>query len=87
MRGCSKIMAAVFPAATYTTMPKLNKTAFAVLWPSPPPHGTQELVKVLPSALTALNVRLDGALASFGIHPGRPGLSDTEFLAATQLLE
>jgi hypothetical protein len=34
-----------------------------------------------------LNRDLDRALSSFGIHPGRQGLEELEFLAAMKLLE
>jgi hypothetical protein len=36
--------------------------------------------------LATIHRQLDGALASFGLHPGRPGLSDVELLAAMKML-
>jgi hypothetical protein len=37
--------------------------------------------------LSGINRALDAAVASYGIHPGRPGLSDPELLAAMELLK
>jgi hypothetical protein len=36
--------------------------------------------------LSAINRILDGQLASYGIHPGRTGLSEVELLAAMKML-
>ncbi|GBF96203.1 hypothetical protein Rsub_08748 [Raphidocelis subcapitata] len=51
------------------------------------PHAAEELDAARPAALSDLNRALDRQLASFGIHPARPGLRDAEFLAAMKLLE
>lgn len=46
----------------------------------------QALAAARPELLASLNRQLDGQLASFGIHPGRTGLSQLEFMAAMRLL-
>jgi hypothetical protein len=55
--------------------------------PAPPVAKPQALDAARPSALADLNRALDRQLASFGIHPARPGLRDEELLAAMKLLE
>jgi hypothetical protein len=36
--------------------------------------------------VSGINKQLDSAMASYGIHPGRQGLSEQELLAAMELL-
>ncbi|KAF8057745.1 Dzip1l [Scenedesmus sp. PABB004] len=50
------------------------------------PRRAEELAARRGGVLAGLNRRLDAALASYGIHPGRPGLSRPEFMAAMQML-
>lgn len=47
----------------------------------------QDLDAARPAALADINRELDRRVASFGIHPGRQGLSNLEFLAAMRQLE
>lgn len=54
--------------------------------PSSRPSG-QDLDAARPAALASLNRELDRRVAALGIHPGRQGLRDAEFLAAMKLLE
>jgi len=54
---------------------------------NPAPQREQELDAARPAALVDINRELDRQMASYGIHPGRQGLSDLEFLAAMKLLE
>lgn len=47
----------------------------------------QEVDCARPQVLADINRDLDRQLASFGIHPGRPGLTDLEFMAVMKQLE
>lgn len=47
---------------------------------------TQEVTAAKASMLPAINRMLDVQVASFGIHPGRTGLSNVELLAAMKML-
>jgi hypothetical protein len=50
------------------------------------PTHMQDIAAAKPAMLPAVNRALDSQLASFGIHPGRTGLSDLELLAAMKML-
>eukprot|EP00775_Hariotina_reticulata_P007379 gene7379-7588_t len=50
------------------------------------PHTLQEVLASGPGMLNLINRQLDGQLASYGIHPGRTGLSNLEFVAAMRML-
>lgn len=59
-------------------------------WLAAAPDNTatalQEVSESKPGMLSAINRILDGQLASYGIHPGRTGLSEVELLAAMKML-
>lgn len=46
----------------------------------------QEVSAAKPGMLSAINRILDSQVASYGIHPGRTGLSNLELLAAMKML-
>eukprot|EP00878_Enallax_costatus_P028180 GHUV01030400.1.p1 GENE.GHUV01030400.1~~GHUV01030400.1.p1 ORF type:complete len:710 (+),score=283.74 GHUV01030400.1:768-2897(+) len=50
------------------------------------PHSADEYAAHQSRLLAQVNKQLDDELASYGIHPGRTGLSHMEFLAAMRML-
>jgi hypothetical protein len=46
----------------------------------------QEVSAAKPGMVAAVNRNLDAQVASYGIHPGRTGLSNVELLAALKML-
>jgi hypothetical protein len=47
----------------------------------------QEALAARPGTLDLINRQLDAQLASYGIHPGRTGLSNLEFVAAMRMMK
>jgi hypothetical protein len=71
---CTSSIASPPPA---TSVQHINSTAWCRL---------QELVANQGRLLASINRQLDEQVASFGIHPGRTGLSNQEVIAAMQML-
>lgn len=80
--GCRCVSACVLPSRA-GCCPLSQTKLLPPCWPC---RLLQEVSASKPGMLSAINRILDGQLASYGIHPGRTGLSEVELLAAMKML-